>query len=226
MTIKPYYEDGSVTIYLGDCRDVLPHLAPVHLVLTDPPYGIGFAAQPTDYQRLRGMKRRDWDNERFADDTLEIIRAAGNQQIIWGGNYYHLPTSRGWLAWVKPDAPPSMGNVELAWTNVDQNAKYISQSIAATNAERVGHPTQKPLRVMRWCIEMFADARTIIDPFMGSGTTLRAAKDLGRIAIGIEADERYCEMAVKRMAQLVFNFDEGYKRVDKAQSRSRKRKGT
>ena len=204
MTLpEPYYQDESCTIYHADCRDILPLIAPVDLVLTDPPYGIGFASRPTNYQRAKGFERRSWDDVTVDADLLGDVLAKGRYQIVWGGNYYPLPPSRGWLAWTKPDSPPSMGSVELAWTNLDQCARHISHSISATNAERVGHPTQKPLTVIRWCIGMAPNISAILDPFMGSGTTLRAAKDLGRKAIGIEIEERYCEIAAKRLAQMV-----------------------
>jgi DNA modification methylase len=143
---------------------------------------------------------RSWDDKR---PDLKLIAQLNTNLIIWGGNYFNLPVSRGWLAWIKRDAPPSMGNVELAWTNQDVNTRFIDCTISETNKERVSHPTQKPLRVMTWCLSFFPDAQTILDPFMGSGTTLRAAKDLGRKAIGIEIEEKYCEIAVKRLAQEV-----------------------
>jgi len=119
--------------------------------------------------------------------------------VIWGGNYYALPPSRGWLSWFKPDAPPSMANFELAWTNRDCNARQISHSISATNGERVGHPTQKPERVMRWTIEQAGNPATILDPFMGSGTTGVAAMQLGRKFIGIEIEPKYFDIACKRI---------------------------
>ena len=93
-------------------------------------------------------------------------------------------------------------DAELAWTSKDMNTRLIDCTISATNAERVGHPTQKPLAVMTWCLS----AQTILDPFLGSGTTLRASKDLGRKAIGIEIEERYCEIAAKRLSQEVFTL--------------------
>ena len=205
--IRPYYSDDSCIVLLGDCRELLPLIGTVDLVLTDPPYGIGFAAQPTDYQRAKGFERKSWDNKPVDAELMAAVLAKGRDQIVWGGNYYSLPISRGWLAWTKPDSPPSMGSVEFAWTNLDQCARHISQSIAATNAERVGHPTQKPLAVIRWCLSLVPAAKTILDPFMGSGTTLRAAKDLGRKAIGIEIEERYCEIAAKRLAQAVLPLE-------------------
>lgn len=203
--MKPYYKDDAVTIYHADCREILPQLEPVDLVLTDPPYGINFAAQPTKWQRLNGQMAEMWDVKLENETVLSVINK-GQEAIIWGGNYYCLPISRGWLAWIKPDAPPSMSTVELAWTTYDSNARYIKHSISATNGERLGHPTQKPLAVIRWSLLCDNYALTILDPFMGSGTTLRAAKDLGRKAIGIEIEEKYCEIAAKRMAQEVFQF--------------------
>lgn len=179
MSIAPYYDQNGITIYHGDCREVLPTLPKVDLVLTDPPYGIfacgGKWGHKADLQ---------WD--KHPADNIDAVIAAGNDAVIWGGNYFALPPSRGWLVWYKRDSVESAADVELAWTSVDMNARLIDQTIAATNAERCGHPTQKPLRVMRWCLKFFPDAQTILDPFMGSGTTLVAAKQLGRRAIGIE----------------------------------------
>jgi len=196
--MKPYYEEAGITIYHGDCREVLPGLT-ADVVVTDPPYGIGFAGQPTKWQRLAGAAPESWDDSR--PDLAQAL-AAAPVACVWGGNYFALPPSRGWLIWTKPDAPPSMGSVEMAWTNLDRNARHINHSIGATNAERVGHPTQKPLRVMLWCLSLMPPG-TVLDPFMGSGTTLRAAKDLGRRAIGIEIEERYCEIAAQRLSQEV-----------------------
>ena len=187
---------GNATLYLGDCREILPTLPKVDAVITDPPYGIGFAAQPTNYQRAAGMKPMRWDDKpadvRGFVDCAPIV-------AIWGGNYFELPPSRGWLSWYKPDAPPSMGNVEFCWTNRSANARQISQSIAATNAERVGHPTQKPLAVMLWTIEQTGKPETILDPFMGSGTTGVAAMQLGRKFIGIEIEPKYFDIACERI---------------------------
>jgi DNA modification methylase len=199
--MKPYYQDDYATIYHGDCREILPQIGIVDLVLTDPPYGIGFAAQPTKWQRRAGQKAESWDDSAPIETVMGLIYV-GRKVVIWGGNYFPLPLSRGWLTWFKPDAPPSMASVELAWTSVNQNARQISHSISATNGERVGHPTQKPLAVMKWSIvQVCGSAGCILDPFMGSGTTLRAAKDLAIKSIGIEIEEKYCEIAVKRLRQ-------------------------
>lgn len=200
--MTPYWTSGCGrwTVYLGDCLEVLPTLAAgsVDAVVTDPPYGIGFAAQPTKWQRLSGQKPEGWDDAR--PDVSELLTLAPIV-VVWGGNYFSLPVSRGWLIWNKPDAPPSMGNAEMAWTNRDANTQIITHSIGATNAERVGHPTQKPLRVMQWTLEQVSvpDNGTVLDPFLGSGTTLVACVKTGRRGIGIEIDERYAEIAVRRI---------------------------
>jgi site-specific DNA-methyltransferase (adenine-specific) len=190
---------GNATLYLGDCREILPLLPASDAVITDPQYGIGFAAQPTKWQRRAGKKPKAWDDA--PTDNLDAVRRHGRVQVVWGGNYYALPTSRGWLSWFKPDAPPSMSHFELAWTNLDKTARQITHSIGATNAERAGHPTQKPLAVMRFSIEYagLAPESEIIDPFMGSGTTGVAAIERGHRFIGIELDEAYFEIACERI---------------------------
>ena len=196
-------EIGNAVLLLGDCR---MHAATVvseidvtqTALITDPPYGIGFAAQPTKWQRRAGQEPEQWDDSTFSD-LEKFLLVLGKVQIIWGGNYYSLPPTRGWLSWFKPDAPPSMAHFELAWTNQDRNARQISCSIGETNPERVGHPTQKPLKVMRWCIEQSGDLPVIFDPFMGSGSTGVAAIQAGRRFYGIEIEPKYFDMACERI---------------------------
>lgn len=191
---------STVTLYNADCLDLLPLAADA--VVTDPPYGIGKDAatrRPSNYQRQAGMLARDWDNEPVdVSGLLELAPLVA----IWGGNYYPLPPSRGWLVWHKPDAVPTMANAELAWTNQDRNTRQISWSIAATNAERVGHPTQKPVRVMAWTLEQLGVMKgaTVLDPYMGSGTTAIACIRLGMNFIGIERDAAHYKTACDRIA--------------------------
>jgi site-specific DNA-methyltransferase (adenine-specific) len=192
---------GRVTLYLGDCRDVIGRVK-ADAVITDPPYGISFAAQPTTGGRKRGQKRETWDDETPADVVLGLP-GMSPICVVWGGNYYALPCTRGWLMWRKPDAPPSMAHGELAWTNLDQNLKVIDWSIAATNPERVGHPTQKPVRVMGWTMEQAGvpDGATVFDPFMGSGSTAIACLRTGRKFIGVERDPAHYATALERIRQ-------------------------
>jgi len=187
---------GGATLYLGDCIDILPTLGKVDAVVTDPPYGI------FDYGGKWGRGNKSelqWDKE--TPKNIQQVLDAGTDAVIWGGNYFDLPPSRGWLVWYKRDSVPSAADVELAWTSVDMNARLIDQTIAATNAERCGHPTQKPLAVMRWTVSFFPKAKTILDPFMGSGTTGVAAIQLGRKFIGIEREEKYFDMACRRIEE-------------------------
>lgn len=195
---KPDYQRGDVALYLGDCTTILPELGAVDAVVTDPPYGIGFASQPTKWQRLSGSKPESWDES--PADVAHLVHLAPIA-VIWGGNYYSLPASRGWLTWFKPDAPPSMASLEFAWTSRDMNARQISHSISATNAERVDHPTQKPLRVMKWCMEVagITFGSLVIDPYMGSGTTGVACIKTGRRFIGVEKEPKYFDLSVRRI---------------------------
>lgn len=191
---------GRVTLYNADCRDVLPTLSGIDAVITDPPYGISFAAQPTTGGRKRGQQAETWDDETPTEVVLKLATLAP-LCVIWGGNYYPLPCTRGWLMWRKPDAPPSMAHGELAWTNLDANLRVIDWSIAATNAERVGHPTQKPMRVMSWSMEQVGvpEGATVLDPFAGSGTTAIACIRTGRRFIGIEKDPAHFATARARI---------------------------
>lgn len=190
---------GDCALYLGDCLEILPTLGKVDAVVTDPPYGIGnnpATARPSNYQRQKGMAARKWDKSTV---LIDDIIALAPIQVVWGGNYYALAPSRGWLSWFKPDAVPTMASIELAWTNQDQNARQISCSISATNAERCGHPTQKPLAVMLWTLRQIPYAETVLDPFAGSFTTGVACIRLGRRFVGIERDPAYFEMGRRRI---------------------------
>lgn len=195
---------GPATLFLGDCFELLRDLPHVDAVVTDPPYGCGFAGQPTHRQRAHGQKPERWDDAPVAE--LGKLLELAETRCVWGGNYYSLPPSRGWLCWYKPNAPPSMASFELAWTNIDQNARQFVYSISATNAERVGHPTQKPRALMEWTLatidinyELRGRKGVVFDPFMGSGTTGVACINLGLSFVGVEIDERYYRMACDRI---------------------------
>lgn len=208
----PYYDEDGVTIYHGDCRDILPLLPKVDLVLTDPPYGIN---HPTNYrERGRGNLAicRDYPPI-YSDDKpfcpLQLL-ALDVPTVLWGANYYadKLPVSSGWLVWDK-ERPEDLDQAtcELAWTNYVKGVRrfrFMWNGMLRATHEPLEHPTQKPVELIKWIFGLrWTPSGTILDPFMGSGTTLRAAKDLGRKAIGIEIEERYCEIAVRRLAQSV-----------------------
>ena len=207
---KPYYQDSHVTIYHGDCREILPQLDKVDLVLTDPPYGIGAHSMPQGHYREKRAILSEWDNDRVTQDTLEQVINAATNQIIWGGNYMAdmLPRSSKWLVWDKMQVF-SGSDVELAWTSYDGALRIfrLSRAEAYCGFDAVkGHPTQKPVALMKWCIIQAGKVQTILDPFMGSGSTLFAAKQLNPHSIGIEIEEKYCEIAAKRCSQTVMEL--------------------
>lgn len=210
--MKSYYEEAGIVIYHGDCRDVLAFdsamrtgSATYDLLLTDPPYGIA-ACNRSDGgvgSIVSGSKfygRQAWDHD-TADDAVAIARALCRLQIIFGGNYYDLPPASCWLIWDKLQRDFSFADAEIAWTNLKKAVRVFGYGRGALVAEGKVHPTQKPEALMAWCISQAGTPQTILDPFMGSGTTLVAAKRLGRKAIGIELEEKYCEIAAKRLAQ-------------------------
>ena len=205
-----FYQDDWATIYCGDCREILPLLEPVDLVLTDPPYGIG-------YDRNKKHKGNVINPTVIGDDNpfdpSPLFRF--HNLILWGANCYasRLPDCKTWLAWHKTMTSNDDGqtaDMELAWSNCVERSRLFQYLWAGCyrqgeNGEYY-HPTQKPTALMRWCILLCDDAQIILDPFMGSGTTLLAAKNLNRKSIGIEIEPKYCEISVKRLRQEVFDF--------------------
>jgi site-specific DNA-methyltransferase (adenine-specific) len=188
-------EIGLATLYLGDCAEVLPTLGRVDAVVTDPPYGLAEKLQGGSWGKKFQGKDYDWDAKPGSLDNLPKVPT-----IAWGGNYLKCPPSRCWLVWYKRDSVRTMADCELAWTNLDANAKVFDWTIAATNAERVGHPTQKPVALMKWCISHLPDgSNTLLDPFMGSGSTGVAAVQMGRKFIGIEREPKYFDIACQRI---------------------------
>ncbi len=193
---------GGQRLILGDCLEVMPTLGKVDAVVTDPPYGVGFAAQPTRYQRSNGMVKKDWDATAPHDAVAMAVECA-DAAIIWGGNYFALRPSRGWLVWSKLGNAPSMADLEMAWTSLDMNARSFEKSVKSASLEKnlqnAAHPTQKPVALMEWCLGFLPRAQTVLDPFMGSGTTLVACQKMGRNGIGIEIDPQYFDIACRRV---------------------------
>lgn len=214
--MKPYYQEKGITIYHGDCRDILPTLEPVDLVLTDPPYGINYNGgkipQGKHVFSHRGqIEKVAHDNEQFDPRFLLQFK----KLILWGANCYasKLPDKATWICWdkvTKNNLNLRIAEMELAWTNCIVRPRVFrhlwSGAYRTFENGEYYHPTQKPTPLMQWCIALSGEVKTILDPFMGSGTTLVAAKNLGRQAIGIELEEKYCEIAVRRLAQEVLPF--------------------
>jgi len=232
--MQPYFERDGITIYHGDCLDVLRQLAPgsVDLLLTDPPYGVDYlsnfrVANPSVAQVIHADGSLDAMRDALAlcapllrDDRHAYYFASADETV--GEACAALPAGlrfRRLLCWDKGNH--GMGDLERDYGHAWEAIVYASKGIGrALNGPRPSslirsfgrgsgatwvHPTQKPVELMRFLIERSSIAdELVLDPFMGSGTTLRAAMDLGRQAIGIEIEERYCEIAAKRLEQLVF----------------------
>jgi DNA modification methylase len=209
----------GVVLHLGDCRDILPTLQPVDALVTDPPYGIGEAAGKAKTRtsgftaKIRGSYVRDygdddWDDEPADDDLMALALATARWAIIFGGNYYSLPPTSCWLVWDKLNGATDFADCELAWTNMPKAVRRIQYlwngALRANKEKRGDHPTQKPLGVMKWCIQQLpADSKTILDPFMGAGTTGVAAVQLGRKFVGIERKPHFFDASCRRIAEAV-----------------------
>ncbi len=203
---------GDATLYLGNCLEILPTLPKVDAVITDPPYGIGADKGKKGSRPFKGGKpvemayhpENNWDNERPNPELLKTVVNAGKNAIVWGGNYFadcFAPQGK-WLWWDKCQTMPTYGDGELAWTNLSGTTpkKFVwaNNKIFADKVER-HHPTQKPVELIWWCVSLVPDAETILDPFMGSGTTGVACANLGRKFIGIEIEPKYFEIACERI---------------------------
>ncbi len=225
---NPYYQDDYCTIYHGDCRDILPGLEPVDLVLTDPPYGMNLGHHKgINDKRSRELRKKGYLSyndtpQNYKSIIVPAIKCA--LQISKRGAIFACAPS----AWMLPP-PSAIGGIYIAAANgrspwgfqnlssvlfygVAPNLHKGSKHTIFKNNDRsdrgCGHPCPKPLAWLLWLVGLASvEKETILDPFMGSGTTLRAAKDLNRKATGIEIEEKYCEIAAKMLSQEVFNFE-------------------
>lgn len=218
---EPYYDDGHVTIYNGDCREIVPTLGLARsvLVVTDPPYGI---AWDTEYSG-RGMGERTESHDYppvYGDDEPfdpAWLLERFNRLVLFGANNYatRLPDSAGWIVWDKTGNGrhvSDLSDAEMAWTNVTGGVRIYSHMWKgmlkdSERADNRVHPTQKPVALFRWVLDKFSKpGDVVLDPYMGSGSVLRAAKDCGRRVVGVEYVEAYCAVAARRMAQEVLDL--------------------
>jgi site-specific DNA-methyltransferase (adenine-specific) len=203
--LKPYFETDLGVLYHGDCLEIMPQLPKVDLVLTDPPYGIGYDASHKKYKNGVSRDNAEWDVNPFDPSPIVALKAPS---IIWGGNCFssRLPDFSGWLCWVKTarnGAKVRQADMELAWTNCIRRPRvfrhlWIGAYRESESGIRNVHPTQKPVAVMLWCLSLH-NGGLVFDPFLGSGTTAVACERLGRRWIGIELEEKYCEIAARRI---------------------------
>lgn len=207
---------GPHRLILGDCMAIMPTLGRVDAIVTDPPYGInendrkiasrGKLAAPIDYGKV------EWDAQPASADHMAMIRAISTHQVIFGGNYFEglAPTSC-WLIWDKQNGDNDFADCEMAWTNLPKAVRRIYwrwNGMIRKGHDVRQHPTQKPVGVMEWCIgHLPKTAHTILDPFMGSGTTGVACQKLGRAFIGIEKDWDYFAIACQRVDEAMRQRD-------------------
>jgi DNA modification methylase len=211
---RPYYEDDAVTLYLGDCRDVLPEIE-ADVLVTDPPYGIELGTQ--DYRRNHGSYATTADTyEDYVTMVVPVVEGmiarTKRAAVFVGPHYREMPKAEAIGGIYHPSASGRTGwgfktflPVLLYGTSPNRHLESFATTIYSTaTVRRIDHPCPKPIEWMRWLVGLATEVHdVVIDPFAGSGTTLRAAKDLGRKAIGIEIEERYCEEAARKCAQEV-----------------------
>jgi hypothetical protein len=222
--VNSYYDQDGITIYHGDCRDILPALDGIGEIVSDPPYGVswqGMHSRKRDGYRGRRVNPRRFGEEaavRFDDEPFDpsVILAVGVPVAITGAQYFYdrLPAGGSLHCWNKRGdyKPMCQGDADMIWCSREQasrvfNLVWRGLCRHAEHTERFEHPVQKPVALMQWMIELCGKVDCICDPYMGSGSTLVAAKRMNLQAIGIEIEERYCEIAARRLAQGVFGFD-------------------
>ena len=198
---------GDCRLILGDCREVLPTIGKVDAVVTDPPYGIDYGRSGS-FSASHGWgpwrEQLAWDQERPSRDIFDLMLQASKHQVIWGGNYFSdfLPPSMQWFVWDKGQREFSLADFELAWSSQNKAARVVAYPRGKAVLDGKAHPTQKPVEVMKWCVQQLPEKTiTILDPFMGSGTTGVACVKLGRKFIGIEIEPKYFDIACRRIEQ-------------------------
>ena len=194
---------GNATLYLGDCHEILPTLPKVDAVITDPPYGINKDGQKQTTGGHGGRKEYEflgWDADRPDPEIFRLILTAAPKHVIWGGNYFAdlLPATGKWLVWDKGQRI-NQSDGELAWTNEAGALRICTMNRVELMTDGAEHPTQKPVRLMEWCIDQIKAAGSVLDPFMGSGSTGVACMRMQRAFIGIEREPKYFDIACRRI---------------------------
>lgn len=191
---------GECTLYLGRCEDVLPTLGKVDAVVSDPPYGVLSNSGSAATRRSGGNQNAgvmSWDVAPEAG-LLDVLGGMSDVQMYWGGCHLDLPPTFGYLVWDKEIDGLNFGEVEYCWTSTRFAPRIFRYRAVGIDGGKQ-HPTQKPIQLMRWCLGFVPNANTILDPFMGSGTTGVACVKLGRRFVGIEIEPKYFDIACRRI---------------------------
>jgi DNA modification methylase len=223
IVLGDLFEIGEHRLLCGDSTDSdqvakLMNGQKAELLLTDPPYGIDYGGMlkgkgdgkgGADKNGWKSYDAPDWDKSKPDSGVLQYFCSITYNQIIWGGNYFtdDLPPTMGWLIWDKGQRGFSLADGEMAWTSFNNALRIKEYSRAIANREERNHPTQKPVEIIKWCLE-YADRHSkeeiklILDPYLGSGTTLATMHQLKRKCYGMELDPKYCQVIIDRMKKL------------------------
>ena len=210
---KYYYSTDNGVLLHGDCLDIMPEIDQVDLVLTDPPYGVnrdkgfdGFGGFGNPIERRR-YESDNWDSKRPTKEIFDVLLRSAKLSIIFGGNFFAdiLPLGTHWLVWDKKNTMPTFGDAELIWTNSNRKSIKIIEheynGLIGKEKHRY-HPTQKPVGLFARILDKYSEPNDLVlDCFIGSGTTAIACEKLNRKWIGIEKEEKYCEIASTRLEQ-------------------------
>jgi DNA modification methylase len=203
---KPYYQDSAVTLYHGDCREIVPLLGRFDMLLTDPPFGVG------NFVQITGNKRGDevtWNEAAPTLDEINALKSACAESIVWGANFMNcFDSCGGAIVWVKNQPMPNFSKADIAACSFHKKTELVKITWTNfVNTKTSDHPCERPVALYAWCLENYSKAgESVLDPFSGSGSVGRACKDLGRKCVMIEREERYCEIAARRMGQEVLNL--------------------
>jgi site-specific DNA-methyltransferase (adenine-specific) len=223
IVLGDLFEIGEHRLLCGDSTDsnsldlLLENKKP-ELLLTDPPYGIDYGNQlikgeefkeKTNKHGWRNFGNPEWDKSKPENGVLQYLCQITENQIIWGGNYFtdDLNPTMGWLIWDKGQRDFSLADGEMAWTSFNNALRIKEYARAKANREEKNHPTQKPIEIMSWCLE-YADRHSkseiklVLDPYLGSGSTMVTCHQLERKCYGMELDPKYCQVIVDRMRKL------------------------
>lgn len=200
---------GDATLYCGDCIKILPTLGRVDAVVTDPPFGVGNFVQTTGRLMGRGAnvgKAVKWNETAPSPEFFEMLQGMSTHRIIWGANFFNCFEDRGGaIVWDKCQSMPNFSKADVASCTHFQKTEIVRipwTNFTVTHKAETDHPCERPVELYRWCIEYIPGRpKTILDPFLGSGSCAIAAIQLGRKFIGIELDPGYFDIACRRIEE-------------------------
>ncbi len=198
---------GSARLYLGDCMEILPSLAPVDAVITDPPFGVGNFVQVTGRLRGRGEGRAaavDWNESPPPEQFFRLLQAKSKHRIIWGANFFNCFEDRGGaIVWDKRQSMPNFSKADIASCTHFQKTEVVTipwTNFTVAREAETDHPCERPVSLYEWCIDYLPAHKSVLDPFMGSGSVGVACLRMGKSFVGIERDERHFENACERIS--------------------------